>query len=158
MRPHDAARVGRAVARVDTALSTTGEHLGTLLIHQALWPCAAGVGVAAVLGRAVAARTVVPRLAQRVHPALGEAAGRDTRAADALVRQRTLEVTLAPGCNMQVRGWSHGQQRSYFCNIFPEFLFEYTIPFCIFLHTDRLSSHQEINLTTQSLIHFKIQT
>ena len=142
MRPHDAARVGRAVAGIDTVLSTTGEHLGTLLVHQALGPRAAGVGVAAVLGRAVAARTVVPRLAQRVHPALGEAAGGDTRAADALVRQRTLEVTLAPGCNMQVRGWSHGPTEIILLLHFPEFLFEYTIPFCILLH-----QHQEINLT-----------
>ena len=79
--------IDRAVARIDTVLVPTGEHLRTLLVHDTLGPHAGdvGVGVRPVPLGTVAPGPVVSALAQSVNSALGEATGQDTVSVDTLV-------------------------------------------------------------------------
>ena len=78
-------------------LIPTGQHLGTLLVHDTLGPDAGdvGVGVGPVPLRAVAPRPVVPALTQSINTALSQTTGQDTVSVDTFVCQRTLQVTLA---------------------------------------------------------------
>ena len=103
---HNAVRVDRAVAGVNTVLCPTGESLGTVRVCDALRLPTGDVRVPEVAGRAVAARPVVAGLAQRPHPALGQAAGVATLALHAAVRQRALQVGVTAG-------WTETRAESY---------------------------------------------
>ena len=85
------------ITRINTVLIPTGQHLGTLLVHDTLGPDAGdvGVGVGPVPLRAVAPRPVVPALTQSINTALSQTTGQDTVSVDTFVCQRTLQVTLA---------------------------------------------------------------
>ena len=75
-------------------LISTGQNLGTFLVHHTLRLGAGSVGVSPVAGRTVAAGPVVSALTESIAATLGEAAGEDTVPVDTLVSQRALQVTL----------------------------------------------------------------
>ena len=75
-------------------LISTGQNLGTFLVHHTLRLGAGSVGVSPVAGRTVAAGPVVSALTESIPATLGEAAGEDTVPVDTLVSQRALQVTL----------------------------------------------------------------
>ena len=100
VRPDNALSIDCAVAGVNTVLIATCQHLGTLLVHNALRSDAGNIWVTPVLRWTVAASIVIPGLAECVNTTLSETAGGDTVPVDTLVTERTLQITLASSYNM----------------------------------------------------------